>query len=182
MNVQAKNEERPSNSLQLLDQQLVSFIVKDLLVLPARKRMRRGGDNHQISFCRQARDDAAQAGNIRARFLNVLADAGADLNHRLDHLRLDLLAEDHLAFFQEFRDVRTQLARFRINNLEFFFDSQRELVKHMNASKMRTTGLPEDDWSAYPSLRPGTPYHAPVRQFPAPRFVIDMAPQVQRRG
>jgi hypothetical protein len=42
-----------------------------------------------------------------------------DLPHRLDHLGLDLFAKQHLAFFEDLGDVRTQLARLRIDDLKF---------------------------------------------------------------
>src|SRR6185436_15974789 len=64
------------------------------------------------------------------RLLNVIANTGAYLDHRLDHFRLDLLAENHLAFFQKFGNVATQFARLRIYNLELFLDSQSELTEH----------------------------------------------------
>ena len=61
--------------------------------------------------------------DVGARFLNVMADAGADFNHRLNHLRLDLLAEKHLAFVQNLSHVGPQFARNRIDDLKFFFNA-----------------------------------------------------------
>src|SRR6266404_1508883 len=92
--------------------------------------MGRGSDDLQSALLRQRRDDGAQAGDVGASFLNVLADAGADLDLRLNHLRLDLLAENHLAFVEELRHVRTQLARLRIDDLKLFLNTKCELIEH----------------------------------------------------
>ena len=70
--------------------------------------------------------------DVGAGFLNVVTDAGADFDHRLDHFRFDLLAEQHFAFVENFRNMRTQLARMRIDNLKFFFNAESELVRHID--------------------------------------------------
>src|SRR6266404_1024685 len=70
--------------------------------------MGRGSDDLQSALLRQRRDDGAQAGDVGASFLNVLADAGADLDLRLNHLRLDLLAENHLSFVEELKPEMIQ--------------------------------------------------------------------------
>jgi hypothetical protein len=92
--------------------------------------VRGGGDHFEPLFARERRDDGAEVRDVRARLLYVVADARADLDHRLDHLRLDLLAEEHLPFLKHLRDVRTQLARLRIDDLKFFFDAKRILLEH----------------------------------------------------
>jgi hypothetical protein len=74
--------------------------------------MRRSRDDLHSFFARKRRNDAAKLRNIFARFLDVGADARADLDHRLDHLGLDLFAQKQLAFVQYLRNVRFQLARF----------------------------------------------------------------------
>jgi hypothetical protein len=130
MNMQAKDQKRTGDALQFLDQQLVPFIIENLLVLPARNRMGRTGDNHQAAFRCQSGDDAAQPGNVRAGLLDVFADTRADLNHRLNHLRLNLLAQQHFAFFEEFGNVRTKFTCLRIDDLKLFFDTQSELIEH----------------------------------------------------
>src|SRR5438067_8708867 len=105
VNVQAKDQERTSDSLQFLNQQLVSLIFENLLVLPARNGMRRCSYDLEIILLSQRRDDTAQIRYVCARFLNVLTYTGADLDHRLNHLGLDLLAENHLAFVEKLRYV-----------------------------------------------------------------------------
>src|SRR6185369_14820975 len=68
--------------------------------------------------------------DIGACFLDVATDAGAHFDHRLDHLGLDLFAQQHLAFFEYLGDVRAQLARLRIDDLKFLFDTQCKLIEH----------------------------------------------------
>jgi hypothetical protein len=87
--------------LQFLNQQGVSFVVVNFLVFPVRKRMRRGRHDRQSGLPCQAGNDAAQTRDVRARFLDVFANPGAHLDHRLNHLGLDLLAENHLPFFEK---------------------------------------------------------------------------------
>src|SRR5947209_20510833 len=57
-----------------------------------------------------------------------LADFGSELNHRLVHLRLDLLFEHDFSALEDFMNMGAQLARFRIDDGEFFFDTEREYV------------------------------------------------------
>src|SRR5439155_15222393 len=101
VNVQAKDQERASDGLQLLHQQLVSLIIEDLLVLPARDGVRRGGNYLEPILLGQRGNDTTQVRYVSPCFLNVIADPSADFNHRLNHLRLDLLAENHFAFFKK---------------------------------------------------------------------------------
>ena len=57
-------------------------------------------------------------------FLDVLADPGADLHHGLVHFGLDPLFQDHPALLHDLRvDVRTKIARDRIDGLVLLFDS-----------------------------------------------------------
>src|SRR5216683_61738 len=130
VNVQAKDQQRPSHSLQLLNQQLVSLIIENLLVLPARNGMRRSGYDLKAILLGQRCNNTSQVRYVGPRLLNVLAHAGAYLNHRLDHLGLNLLAENHLAFVKKLRYVRAQLARLRIDDLKLLFDAECELIEH----------------------------------------------------
>src|SRR5205823_7556185 len=54
------------------------------------------------------------------------ADLGAEFHHRLMHLGLDVLFQNHFAAGKNLLNVRTQLARLRIDDLEFLFDSKSE--------------------------------------------------------
>ncbi len=68
----------------------------------------------------------AQPDQFAADLGGRLADAGADLDHGLVQLRLDLLAEDDLPSFEDLRDVGAQLAGRGIDDLVFFFDAERQ--------------------------------------------------------
>ena len=57
-----------------------------------------------------------------------LANFRAELHHGLVHLRLDLLFEHDLAAFEDFLNVRTQLAGLRIDNGELLFDTESKRV------------------------------------------------------
>src|SRR5437868_14897229 len=50
MHVYAEDQERPRDGLQLLNQQLVSLVIEDLLILPTRARLRRSCDDLQRSL------------------------------------------------------------------------------------------------------------------------------------
>ena len=66
VDVEAEDEKRASDGLQLLHEHFVAFVVKYLLILPARNRVRRGGDNLQAFLAREHGDDAAQASKLPA--------------------------------------------------------------------------------------------------------------------
>src|SRR5690348_5926544 len=103
-----------------------------------RERMSTGSDNLQSLFAHQTRNDTAQVCDIGSSFFYVFADSGAHFDHRLDHFRFDLLTEQHLAFFQDFRDMRTQLAGVRINNLKLFLNTECELLEHASGNSLLT--------------------------------------------
>src|SRR5690349_17545668 len=105
-----------------------------------RERMSAGSDNLQSVFAHQTRNDTAQVCDIGSRFFYVVADSGAHFDHRLDHFRFDLLTEQHLALFQNFRDMRTQLAGVRINNLKLFLNTECELLEHASGNSLLSDG------------------------------------------
>src|ERR1051326_7566135 len=92
--------------------------------------MSAGSDNLQPLLAHQTRNDTAQVCDIGSSFFYVFADSGAHFDHGLDHFGFDLLTKQHLAFFQDFRDMRTQFAGMRINNLKLFFNTECELLEH----------------------------------------------------
>src|SRR4029453_4152156 len=107
---------------------LVAVALCDLLVAPVRERMRADRRDFQSSFGRQLSKLAAEIDNVRARVLDRIANLRTQLDHRLMHLRLDLLFQNHLAALEDLLNIRTQLARFRIDNREFLFDTEGECV------------------------------------------------------
>ncbi len=59
-----------------------------------------------------------------ARVLDRIANLSAELHHGLVHLGFDLLFEHDLAALEDFLNVRTQLARLRIDQLKFLFNAE----------------------------------------------------------
>src|SRR6187397_1509745 len=102
--------------------------------------MSAGSNNLQPLLAHQTRKNTPQVCDVPSSFFYVFADSGAHFDHRLDHLWFDLLTEQHLAVFENFRDVRTQLAGMRINDLKLFFDTECELLEHASGTVFPTTG------------------------------------------
>jgi hypothetical protein len=97
----------------------------DFLLGPAGKRVRAGGYNAQILFGGQLHHHAAQPLQFATGVGRGSAYFGADLQHALVQFRLDL-AEHQVVFLQNLRDIRAQLARFRVDDLVLFFDADGE--------------------------------------------------------
>src|SRR5258705_11135397 len=75
-----------------------------------------------------------------ARAIDGIANLRAQLHHRLVHLGLDLLLENDFSTFENFVNMRTQLARFRIDDGELLFDTQSQrmiLCAHVGAANLR---------------------------------------------
>src|SRR5438552_6652365 len=100
MDVETESKQRARDHLILFNDQLISCILENLLILPMRERMCASSDNLQALLAHKGREDAAKICDIRASFLYIFADSRADLDHGLDHFWFDLLAEQHLAFFK----------------------------------------------------------------------------------
>ena len=127
MHMQAKDQVGPRYQLQILDHLVIAGIRIDLLVAPVRKRVRRPGDQHQPILLSQPDQVTPQIVEILARHLNVAADPRSHLDHRLVQLRLDPLFQPNGSLRQHVRgDVRSQVARLRIDRLVLLFNPQRE--------------------------------------------------------
>src|SRR6266404_8889737 len=74
-----------------------------------------------------------------ARTGNRIANLSAELDHRLMHLRLDLLLEHDLSTLEDFLDVRPQLARLRVDNRKLFLDAERVGVLLLHPSGRKTS-------------------------------------------
>ena len=57
-----------------------------------------------------------------------MTNLGPKLDDRLVHLRFDVLLQGDLAVVENLLNVGTELARFRIDDLEFLFDPEGEYV------------------------------------------------------
>ncbi len=93
--------------------------------------MGRGRGQAQAVFLGQRDHVAAQLLYFFLGVLNIAADRGSHLDHRLVHLGLDPLLQKQLALLDYFGvDVGAQVARDRINGLIFLFDPDGERRKH----------------------------------------------------
>ena len=124
VDVEAEDQVRARHLLEVLDDLLValvrvifwSFQCENGCVPAA--AMRR-------PFLRRGREESLRSSVTScARLLDVAADAGADLDDRLVHLGLDALVQEDLALVEELLDVRAQLARLRIDDLELLLDPE----------------------------------------------------------
>jgi hypothetical protein len=72
---------------------------------------------------------------LLARARGIAADLCAQLDHRLMHLRLDPLFQNDFAAGNNLLNMRTQLPRLRINDLEFFLNPESKNVIDQCGSK-----------------------------------------------
>ena len=104
--------------------------------------MRAGGGDLQAAAFGGADEFAAGAAHVGVKFGDVVADFRADFDDGLMHLGFDLFAEAGGAGFHQFADVGTEFSRGRVNNLEFFFDTNGEPVTHARPLPVRSAGAP----------------------------------------
>ena len=105
----------------------IALVGIDILLAPVGKGMRGAGAQQQPVVLGELHHRPPQVQDVGLRFLDVLADTGADLDHRLVHLRLDALVELALALGNDLGvDVRAQIEGERINGLVLLFDSDGE--------------------------------------------------------
>src|SRR6266498_2180588 len=128
VHMQSEDQIYPRNLLHILDDGGVALIHRDELIHPVRERMCASGGDLESIARRQFRQLATKIDNLLSRATRVMTDLRAKLHDRLMHLGLDLLLQDHFAASQKLLDMRAQLARFRINDLELFLDAEREDV------------------------------------------------------
>src|SRR5436309_237299 len=125
VHVQPEDDQRPHHVLQLFLEHLVAVVVGDLLLLPARERMRAGaGDAHAFRL-QQVGQRAAHVRQLVPRLVDVLAYGGSDLDNRLHHLPLDLLPELRSGGREQRVDVRVELPR-RVDDLVLLLDPDRQ--------------------------------------------------------
>ena len=135
VNVQAEDEIRTRDHLEVLHDVFVALIGIYGLIAPVGERMRGGGGDEEAVFAREPDDGAAQFGDVAARFLDVVADAGADLDHGLVHFRFDVFLEEGFALFDDLElDVRPEVERLRVYGLILFFDPEGEAGTHIGGS------------------------------------------------
>src|ERR1035437_9627185 len=124
VHVQSENQVGARHHLEVFHDYAVAVIRVDLLIPPQCEGMGAAGRKPQPVLPRQGDHLLADHADLGLGLLHVLADPGADLHHRLVHLRLDVLVQHQPALLHDLRvDVRTKIPRHRIHRLVFFFDS-----------------------------------------------------------
>src|SRR4029077_2891184 len=98
------------------------------LIAPVRERMRPHRRYLQAAAPSQLRQFRAERSDVIARTTNGIANFGAQLDDGLVHLRFDLLFKRDFSAFENFVNVRTQLACLGVDDGELLFDSQSERV------------------------------------------------------
>ena len=127
VDVQAEDEIGAGHQLQVFDYLGVAGVGVDLLDAPVGEGVSGACHQHQAMFLRQPDHVAPEIEEVFLGLLDVLADAGADFDDGLVHLGLDALFEPQLALGQHLgRDVRAEIAGFRIYGLVLLFDTQGE--------------------------------------------------------
>jgi hypothetical protein len=93
--------------------------------------MRAGGRDLQAVLRSQFRQLSAKIDNLLPGITRVAANVGIQFHDRLVQLGFDAFLQDHSAIGKELLDVRTQFARLRIDDLEFFLNAESEnMVLH----------------------------------------------------
>src|ERR1700733_11802053 len=124
MDVQAEDKVGARDELQVFDHLGIARVGIDFLHAPVRKGMGRTGNENEAVLFRQRDHVAAQVEEVFLRDLDIAANSGANLNDGLMHLRLDALFQPQLTLGQHLRrNVRTQIARFRVDCLVLLFYS-----------------------------------------------------------
>ena len=85
---------------------------------------------------------AAGPDNFFGELFDRRADLRADLDDRLVHLALDVIAERRRARGEQLRHVGPQLPRVRVDDLELFLDTDREGVMHRSVIIARRPSAP----------------------------------------
>src|SRR6266702_1446658 len=136
MYVQTKDQIGSGDLLHVFDNCRVALVHRDELVHPMRKRMRTGGSNLETVARRQFCQLPPKIDNLLPGNARVAANLCAELHHRLVHLGLDALLQNHFAAIQNLLDVRSQFACFRIDDLEFLLDAESEdMITSLHPSK-----------------------------------------------
>ena len=121
VHVQPEDQQLADHVLELLLEQLVALQLGDLLLLPVREGVGARRGDPQAGRLEERRQCPPQAKDLSPGFVHAGADPGGDLDHRLQHLRLQLLAQRRFARRQQGADVRLQLSRL-VDDLELFLD------------------------------------------------------------
>src|SRR5438270_5943367 len=150
VDVETENEVRTRELLHVPDDFFIALAFGDELVAPMRKWMRAGGSDPQSGFAGERSELAPQFDHVFARMGDRRTNLCAQLDYRLMHLGLDLFLQQNFAAFEDFLNVRAQLARLRIDDGEFLFDAEGECVirgghaRGMNLSQKIDVVIPSE--------------------------------------
>ena len=137
VHVQAEDDQRADHVLELLLQHLVALVVGDLLLVPARERVGPGARDAQPFGLEKLSQGPPHLAELVAGLVDVLADGGAHLDHRLHHLPLDLVAQPRRRLREQGVDVRVELT-VRVDDLVLLLDADREQAVATHAGPSTT--------------------------------------------
>jgi hypothetical protein len=124
MNVEPEDEVGAGDELEVFDDLSVTGVGVDLLDAPVGEGMGGAGDEDEAVLLGERDHVAAEVEEIFLGVLDGLADASAYLDDGLVHLGFDSLFEAKLALGEHLgRDVRAEVACFRVDGLIFLFDA-----------------------------------------------------------
>ena len=137
MDVEAEDEVGAGDELEVFDDLVVAGVGVDLLRAPVGEGVGGSGDEHEAVFFGEPDHVAAEVEEVFLGVLDVLADAGADLDDGLVQLGLDALFEADFALGEHLGgDVRAQVAGFGVDGLILLFDAEGKGGSH---GELRTT-------------------------------------------
>ena len=91
--------------------------------------MRAGGSDQQVrARAASVASSLRKSDHLLARASRRRCKSPSQLDDRLVHLRLDVFLQDFLPSVENLLNVGTELARFRIDDLEFLLDPEGEYV------------------------------------------------------
>jgi hypothetical protein len=144
VDVEPEDEVGPRQVLHVVDDGRVALVVGDRLGGPVGERMGAGGDDAQAAPPREPIQLAAHLGELCPDLVDVLADGGPDLDHRLVHLLAHALAEDGLAaLLHDLADVGAEVAALGVDDLVLLLHAEGELfVDHLERLAAKPSPCP----------------------------------------
>ena len=101
VHVKAENQVRARHHLQVFHDGAVAVVGIDLLFAPLREGVGAAGRQAKAVLPLKRDDLLSDAADFVLGFLDILADAGANLDHGLVHLRLHALRQKNLALLDD---------------------------------------------------------------------------------
>src|SRR5271166_954676 len=124
VNMQSKHQVGALHQLHVLDDLAIALVRINLLHFPVGKRMGARGPEQQAVLLGQRDHLAPQVSHVFAGFLDVAADLGANLHHRLVHLGLYMFRYLQFGLGEDLHlDMRAEVSCLRVDRLVFLFDS-----------------------------------------------------------